>query len=307
MMMRLTLTVVAALGLGTLALAGSLPQQQTPPQGFRSTTLTVPIYTTVLDKDGRLVADLEERDFEVLDNGKPVPLSGFVRDVQPISVVVALDTSASMMNSFAMALQAAEAFALRLLPADRARVLTFDDRVRWGPPFTSNRDTIINFIRNDVPYGNATALWDGIYQGVSELREESARKVVLVLSDGDDTKSNMDGDAALNVSQQYHVMVYSVGLRHNCRCGPGGQMVMTNPDRFLKKLSEHTGGGYFILSKATDLNSTFSRIADELHRQYILAFSPTTLDGKVHELDVRVKVPGMTARARRSYLAAAPK
>ena len=89
--------------------------------------------------------------------------------------------------------------------------------------------------------------------------------------------------------------------------GPGGQMVMTNPDRFLKKLSEHTGGGYFVLSKATDLNSTFSRIADELHRQYILAFSPPALDGKVHELDVRVKVPGMTARARRSYLAAAPK
>ena len=305
-MIRLMFTVIAALSLGTLALAGG-PLQQQPPQGFRTTTLTVPVYTTVLDKNGRLVADLEERDFEVLDNGKPVPLSAFVRDVQPVSVVIALDTSASMMPSFNFALDAAEAFALRILPADRARVLTFDDRVRWGPAFTSNRDAIINFLRNDVPYGNATALWDGLYQAVSELRGESSRKAVLVLSDGEDTASRLDGDDVLDLSQQNHVMVYSVGLRNNIRTGPGGSLQPTSPDRFLRKLSEHTGGGFFMLSRATELNSTFSKVADELHRQYILAFSPPVLDGKVHELEVRVKVPGMVARARRSYIAAAPK
>ena len=301
-MRQLTLTVIAALSLGSLALAGA--QQQ---GGFRSTTLSVPIYTSVLDKNGRLVPDLEEGDFQVFDNGKPVPLGSFVRDVQPVSVVIALDTSASMMPSFSFALTAAEAFALRILPADRARVLTFDDRVRWGPAFTSNRDAIINFLRHDVPYGNATALWDGLYQSVGELRGESNRKVVLVLSDGEDTESRLDGDAVLDSAQQDHVMVYSVGLRHMCRCGSYGQMVQTNPDRFLKKLSEHTGGGYFILSKAADLNSTFSRVADELHRQYLLSITPAVLDGKVHELEVRVKVPGMTARARRSYIATAPK
>jgi VWFA-related protein len=305
-MMRLTFTLIGALGLGTLALAGGPPQQQ-PPQGFRSTTLTVPIYTTVLDKDGRLVADLEERDFEVLDNGKPVPLSSFIRDVQPISVVVALDTSGSMTPSLNLAKEAAEAFALRLLPQDRARIMSFDDRVRWGPEFTSDRDRIINFLRNDVPYGNSTVLWDGLYQAVGDLREESARKVVLVLSDGEDYGSRLDGDDVLDAAQQYHVMVYSVGLRNYIRTGPGGSLQPTNPDRFLRKLSEQTGGGFFMLSRATELNSTFSKVAEELHRQYILAFSPPVLDGKVHELQVRVKVPGMTARARRSYIAAAPK
>lgn len=297
-------TAIAALGLGSLVLSGA---QQPPQQGFRSTTLTVPIYTSVLDRDGRLVPDLEEGDFEVLDNGKPVPLSSFIRDVQPVSIVIALDTSASMMPSFNFALQAAEAFALRILPADRARVLTFDDRVRWGPEFTSNRDAIIKFLRHDVPYGNGTALWDGVYQAIGALREETSRKAVLVLSDGDDTTSRIDGDAVLEAAQQQHVMVYSVGLRNMIRTGPGGSLQPTSPDRFLRKLSEHTGGGFVTLTRAADLNSTFTKVADELHRQYLLAISPTTLDGKTHELTVRVKVPGMTARARRSYIAAAPK
>ena len=305
-MTRLTLTVIAALGLGALVLASPPPQQQ-PPQGFRSTTLTVPIYTTVLDGQGRLVPDLEERDFEVLDNGKPVPLSSFIRDVQPISVVVALDTSGSMTPSLSLAKLAAEAFVLRLLPNDRARIMSFDDRVRWGPEFTSDRDRIIDFLRHDVPYGNSTVLWDGLYQAVGELRAEAARKVVLVLSDGEDYGSRLDGDDVLEAAQQYHAMVYSIGLRNYIRTGPGGSLQATNPDRFLRKLSEQTGGGFFMLSRATELNSTFSKVADELHRQYILAISPPVLDGKLHELQVRVKVPGMTARARRSYLAAAPK
>jgi VWFA-related protein len=76
------------------------------------------------------------------------------------------------------------------------------------------------------------------------------------------------------------------------------------PDRSLKKLAEDTGGGYFELKKTADLGETFTRVAQELHSQYVLGFSPETMDGKVHKLDVRVKKAGMTARARKSYVAA---
>jgi len=75
----------------------------------------------------------------------------------------------------------------------------------------------------------------------------------------------------------------------------------------LKRLADETGGGYFELYKTTDLAPTFTRIAYELHSQYVLAFTPPQLDGRVHKLSVRLKQPGMTARARRSYLAAAGK
>ena len=80
----------------------------------------------------------------------------------------------------------------------------------------------------------------------------------------------------------------------------------TRPDRGLKKLAEETGGGFFELKKTDELGSTFTRVAQELHSQYVLGFSPEKLDGKVHKLEVRVKRPGMTARARKSYVAAPP-
>ena len=131
------------------------------------------------------------------------------------------------------------------------------------------------------------------------------RKVVLVLSDGEDTGSRLGGDDVLAKAQDDHVMVYTIGLRN--RYFNGAQWVTSQPDRSLKKTSAQTGGGYFELTRATELNSTFSKIADELHRQYLLAISPSTLDGKQHVLNVRVKTPGMTARARQSYMAASPK
>ncbi len=78
---------------------------------------------------------------------------------------------------------------------------------------------------------------------------------------------------------------------------------MTKPDKRLRELSEQTGGGYFELTRTADLNSTFTRVADELHRQYVIGFAPEKLDGLLHKLEVRVKVPGMDVRSRKSYLA----
>ena len=78
--------------------------------------------------------------------------------------------------------------------------------------------------------------------------------------------------------------------------------LLTQSEADVSTLAEATGGGYFELSRTADLNATFTRVADELHRQYVLGID-AQLDGTVHALDVRVKVPGMTARARKSYLA----
>jgi hypothetical protein len=85
--------------------------------------------------------------------------------------------------------------------------------------------------------------------------------------------------------------------------GQGGGMTQ-RPDPGLPKIAAETGGGYFELTRADDLKATFARVADELHQQYALAFEPTKLDGKTHDLEVKLKVKGMKARARKSYLAA---
>ena len=97
------------------------------------------------------------------------------------------------------------------------------------------------------------------------------------------------------------VMVYAIGLESDYFNGP--HAVRTKPDGGLKKLAEETGGGYFELEKETELTSTFTKVAKELHSQYVLAFEPPKLDGRVHKLAIKLKQTGYTARARRSYLA----
>ena len=300
-------TVAFTAVLGALALA----QQQPPPkqpqqQFFRSSVVSVPIYATVIDANGRLVPDLTQADFEVVDNLKPSEITNFVAEVQPVAVVVALDLSGSMVNDIALAKDGAEAFMIRLLPQDRARVVGFDDVVRFGPDFTNDRDKLIRYIQMDMQYGNGTRLWDAMYESIGALRQESSRKVIVVLSDGDDTTSRMSGkDDVLTAALANDVMVYTVGLRTRYRGGYNGSIIEGRPDKSLKQLSEHTGGGFFELSRSTELNATFSKVADEIHRQYLIAITAQS-DGKPHTLGVKVKRPGMTVRARRTYVASPP-
>jgi VWFA-related protein len=100
-------------------------------------------------------------------------------------------------------------------------------------------------------------------------------------------------------------MIYAIGLES--RYFNGQTQVRTRPDAGLRKVADETGGGYFELTKASELASTFTKIAQELHSQYVIGFTPTQFDNRVHKLTVKMKQPGMTARARRSYLAASDK
>src|SRR5471030_873816 len=106
-------------------------------------------------------------------------------------------------------------------------------------------------------------------------------------------------------SRAEEVMIYAIGLESNYFNGQ--RMVRSKPDGGLRKIADETGGGYFELTKTSDLAPTFTKIAQELHSQYVIGFTPTQLDNRVHKLMVKMKQPGLTARARRSYLAAPDK
>lgn len=265
---------------------------------FRSAAQTVAIYATVTDSDGRLVPDLEREHFEVLDNGVPQPLTLFKSDIQPITVAVMLDTSGSMTMNIDLLKDAAERFVLRLLPEDRARIGSFSDKIKISPRFTGDRDELIRVLHNDIQFGNPTFLWDAIDVSMSAIAKETGRRVVLIFTDGEDDRSQrVDFDHVLQRGVNENFMVYSIGLQSEIL----GRR--TRPDGNLRRLSAETGGGFYNLTRASDLNSTFTRVADELHRQYVLGFSLPVLDGKLHKLEVRSRVPGMTVRARRSYVA----
>jgi Ca-activated chloride channel family protein len=290
--------VITALVLASPVLAAA---QQTQAPVFKSTVETVPIYATVVDASRRLVPDLGQDDFEIFDNKQKQPITMFRSDVQPISVVVSLDMSGSMTLVIDVVNQAAETFVLRLLAHDRGRIATFDDKLRIMPTFTSNRDDLIRYLHTEMQFGNGTRLWDGMDQAIAAVEQEQNRKVVLVLSDGQDTTSKLGLKDVRERAIQSDVMIYGVGLRNTFGVGP--QRQTSEPDKSLKGLVELTGGGYFLLSRSSELNATFTRVADELHRQYVLGFAPKTMDGKMHQLEVRVKGEGMTVRARKTYIA----
>jgi Ca-activated chloride channel family protein len=135
------------------------------------------------------------------------------------------------------------------------------------------------------------------------LRGIEGRRVILVFTDGDDTSSHIGRNAIVDRARAEEVMIYSIGLQSEYF--DGARVVRSKPDAGLKRLSDETGGGYFELKQTADLGPTFTRVAQELHSQYVLGFEPQQLDGKVHRLTVKMKQAGMTARARRSYLASA--
>ena len=270
-------------------------------QRIKVTTQTVPLYVTVTDEQKRLVPDLTKEDFEVYDNTKLQTLTNFDNEATPITVVVMLDTSGSMTLALDLVKDGAEAFLMRMLPIDKGMVGAFNDKIEFHPAsFTDNRDQLARALK-DLDFGYPTRLYDAIDQSIDQLNGADGRKTVLVFTDGDDNSSKKSAGTVMDRARLEEVMIYSIGLENEYFNGQ--QKVRSSPDRNLRKLSEETGGGFFLLKRKDDLGPTFTRVAQELHSQYVLGFSPETLDGKVHKLEVRLKRPGLVPRARKSYVA----
>jgi len=317
-----------------VALTGTLLAEQQQPT-FKSGARTVAVYATVSDDQGRLVPDLKREDFEILDNGQPQTITVFDSDIQPITVVMMLDRSGSMQRQFTLVETAAEEFVHSLLDADKARIGSFSNRIEVDPvDFTNDKAEMLGILRNDLQPAGPTPLWNAVNVAMTALLHQEKRRVVLVFTDGVDSPMNFRSNNvtlkdATKRAEEENVMVYAIGLagqngprgiggwsmgRHGGYGGYGGGggrsggghggPAMEKPDEGLPKIAAATGGGYFELTSTDDLGSTFRRVADELHRQYALGFEPEKLDGKPHRLEVRVKRQGMTARARKSYVAA---
>lgn len=319
--MRIGIIPIAALMMVALAAA----QEPSPRQPtFRSGSRAVPVYVTVADKSGHLLTDLTQDDFEIYDNGKKQTITLFESGVQPITLVMMLDRSGSMVSNFRLVRSAAEQFVAQLLPGDKARIGSFANRIQLDPrDFTSSQHDLIEILRTELQEAGPTPLWNAVNVGITALLHQDGRRVVLVFTDGVDRPAGSNNisyrDVAKNAERE-DVMIFAVGLatrEYSGRrrgMGPGGMggfgsgMLRPPPeepkvDAGLPKIAAETGGGYFELTSANNLSSTFTRIADELHRQYALAFTPAVLDDKTHRLEVRVRRPDAIPRARKTYIA----
>ncbi len=316
-----------------LLAGGSAERPQDPPRQetvFRAGARTVAVYATVHDIAGSLAPALTRDDFEIYDNGKRQDITLFDRGMQPITLVMMLDRSGSMMGNFNLVRSAAEQFVGQLLPGDKVRIGSFANRIQLDPKdFTSSQRDLISILRTELQEPGPTPLWNAVNVAITALQHQDGRRVVLVFTDGVDrppNNNNISLHDAIKHADEEDVMVFAIGLQGRMFGrgrrpggggvgGPGGfgglggsgvfgaPPEMTKPDPGLPRIAQATGGGYFELTSANNIGATFTKIADELHRQYALAFTPSTFDGKSHKLEVRVKRPDMVVRARKTYFA----
>ena len=308
--------------LAAAALAVAHAQQQPPT--FGTTTRIVAVYATVTDPRGRLAPDLTRDNFEVDDNGVKQELTVFSNDVQPITGIVLLDRSGSMKPNLELEVRAAETFIHGMLAGDRLRLGNFGKEIVIEPDdFTSDRDALVKVLHGDLQRDGPTPLWNAIDRAIDKLLLEKSRRVVLALSDGVDEPLDFSGHAKsmkdeMKRAEDSDIMIYAVGMeglapmQQPATQGFGGrgfmpqrrnEPPMQKPDEGMAKIAAATGGGYFELTSPGDLLGNFDRVIDELHHQYALGFVPQKLDGKLHDLTVKVNKSGYTVRARKRYLA----
>ena len=269
-----------------MALVG--PPASDQAQVFRAGVNTVPVYATVTDARGALIPNLGMSDFQIDDDGRRQAITFFKGDIQPMTIAVLLDSSPSLFD-VALGLQKAVIeFVGHLRPDDRACLRTFSHVVTLNPALTGDHDVLLRRLGDTAPYPAGTALWDAIEAGRAAVSAEGGRRVVLVVTDASDNSSVADIDALRTRVEREGVMVYGVGVR-------GLEGLQT---RELSAIARSTGGWYFELKSTDDVAAAMLRVADELHRQYVLGFSPRTLDDRVHRIDVKTARPALTVRAQ---------
>jgi VWFA-related protein len=300
------------IGLWVLLVSAAAAQTGAGQQpAFRVVADNVPVFATVTDKAGRLVPGLTRADFQVLDSGKPQPLTVFDNSPQPVRLIVLIDVSGSMTRNFPLMRAACTQLLANLGPDDEARLGTFGDKIDISPRFTKDAAELLATLPRDVPPNMPTPLWSAVDKAIGEFGPSEGRRVVLVMSDGKDSGPRLGQKFLTQIeigerAEREDVMIYGVGLQSRGPMGGGNLMdtlVSGLPDPGLGTVAINSGGGYFEMRSRDDLGATFGRVMDELHHQYLLGFTPPSRDGKTHKLEVRLVPKDLKARARKTYQA----
>jgi Ca-activated chloride channel family protein len=246
----------------------------------------VSVFVNVSDRNGAIVGGLTREDFAVSEDGRLQQIAVFEKQSEmPLNLTLAIDTSGSVRKDLTEEAAAARRFAHAIVrPQDQMSVLQFATEVRALTPFTNKMSQIdrgLGQLRSDF----ATALYDAIYQGSERLGAKDGRKVLVVISDGDDTAKNTTYAQALEEALRNEVMIYSiidVPIEASAGRDLGGEHALIT-------LSEQTGGKYFYVGDG-GLDKAFAKVSDDLRTQYLLGYYPRNQEpGRVfHRIEVTV-------------------
>jgi Ca-activated chloride channel homolog len=289
----------------------STPGSQTGTQPGITSTIRVPVNLvnvlfTVTDKKNRMVIDLTQNDFRVLEDSKPQNISFFSRESDlPLRVGILIDTSNSIRERLQFEEEAAVDFLAETLRPDKdqAFAVAFDVEPQLLQDYTDDVEKLAAAIRG-LQSGGGTGLFDAMYFAAKEkmqfvASEPYLRRVMIILSDGLDNESQHTRDEALSMAQRAEVTIFAISTN---RSGTS-----TRGDRVLKYVAEQTGGRAFFPFEASDLAENFREISHELRTQYSLAYVSTNQnhDGTFRSITLETLEKGYHVRAKRGYFARA--
>ena len=280
-------------------------QSEGPPIRVFVEEVTIPFIVT--DSRNRLVTDLTQDDFEVIEEKKPQRITAFARETDvPLRIGLLVDTSNSIRDRLDFEQRAAADF-LRILlrpGVDKALLGSFDSMAELLQDFTDDLDQLIAAIQI-LRAGGGTALYDAVYYAARDRLMVEAplnsgfRRALVILSDGEDNQSRFSRLQTFEMARRAEVMIYTISTNI------GG--IRTPGDKVLEQFSEETGGRFFRPFDWDDLDDAFEAINNELRSQYIISFTPDTpRDGQFHEIQIVTKQKGLRVRARRGYFATQP-
>jgi len=272
---------------------------------FRTAIDVVSFTVTVTDREGNSVADLRAEDFEVLEDGKPQPVTYFspagAESEIPLHIGLLFDTSESMERDITFSRGAAIKFLGTFPKAEDFTLVDFDTEVRAARFSQSEFPRLVERIRNRRAKGD-TALYDALTIYLGGAFDQSGRKILVMYTDGGDTRSSRSWADTVRTLRNSDVTIYPIGFMANQRSSE-----RTFQESRLNEIAGLTGGKAFFPTIMKELDAMYARIGDEIRAQYILGYvsTNTARDGSFRKVSVRVTRPGtkLTVRTRQGYFA----
>lgn len=268
---------------------------------FRTDTRLVVLNVSVFDQSGKLIRDLPKNAFTVYENGEKQTVSVFRQEDVPISLGLIIDTSASMTDKRDRVASAALAMVKASNPQDEVFIINFNESAVLAKDFTSDTGDLEKALRN-LDVKGETAMRDALLLGIEHLRHHGKRdkKVLLVVTDGEDNSSMETQTHLTEVAQQNDIIIFAIGL-----LGAEEPASAARAKKQLQELTEQTGGRSWFPNDVTEIANITPQIAHEIRNQYILGYTPTNeaADGTFRKVRVEVDTPGAVVRTRSGYYA----
>jgi Ca-activated chloride channel family protein len=285
------------------------PQQQSPsqqkptnqePQSEPTTTIRVDVnlinvFVTVTDEHGAPIGGLTKENFALKEDGREQKIAVFDKEsALPISIALAIDTSLSTRHDLPLEQASAKRFAHAIVrPVDAMSVYSFSEVVREATPgYTADLRRIDQGI-DHVHLGASTAVYDAVYVASRSLDKRKGRKVLVLITDGEDVDSKVEYKEALRAAQEAEALIYSI-IIVPIEASAGREI---GGEHALIQLSDDTGGKYYYATSSTQLDDAFRKISDELRTQYLLAYYPSQRTSFAEFRRIEVKVTGVPEAA----------